>query len=98
MAEGPSHEELERSFWPLGEWPDDATRERIQFIIAEAKQASPDLIRASLPQSDGCIALGDTAPDGVLTALDGGSVQLAELLHSDAAAGRISILNFGSFT
>lgn len=97
MATGPSHDELEQQFWPLGEWPDDATRERIRFIIEEGQQAPAVQIRASLPQTD-CFRVGDTAPDGTLTTLDGEAVQLSALLDKDAAAGAISVLNFGSFT
>jgi len=34
-----THEELQAQFFPLGEWPEKDTRERIQFIINEGLQA-----------------------------------------------------------
>jgi hypothetical protein len=34
-----THEELQAQFFPLGEWPEKDTRERIQFIIGEGLQA-----------------------------------------------------------
>ena len=46
-----THEELQSAFFPLGEWPDKDTRDRIDFIIGEGLQADPELIRQGLPQS-----------------------------------------------
>ena len=91
---------LERGFPPLGEWGDVETRERIAFIIAEGKQGSPEEIRKSLPQSDGCIALGAEAPSGKLSlsTLDGSRVLLADVFAADAQAGKVTLLNFGSYT
>eukprot|EP01046_Picozoa_sp_COSAG06_P097973 COSAG06_NODE_44070_length_366_cov_0.970037_1_plen_71_part_10 len=62
-----THEELQSAFFPLGEWPDHDTIERVKFIIDEGLQAEPELIRQSLPQSlrDGTYPLlevGDAAP------------------------------------
>ena len=98
MASGPTHEELSRDFWPLGEWPDGATRARIEHIAAEGEQASAEQIRASLPQSDGLLRVGMAAPAAEFTTLDGGARSLAELLAADTAAGKLSVLNFGSWT
>ena len=84
----------------LGEWEDKATRDRISQLIAAGTQAPPELIRASLPQTDGLIVVGEAAPtEGLaLTALDGRSVTLAELFAADARSGKATLLNFGSYT
>ena len=100
-----THAELEAAFFPLGEWPDEATTARIDCIIAEGAQADPELIRCGLPQTlrDGSyptLSVGAAAPTAglALTRLDGTGVALAELFAADAAAGKASLLNFGSYT
>jgi len=107
MATGANvtHEELQAAFFPLGEWPDKDTRERIDFIIDEGLQAAPELIRMGLPQTlrDGTypiLELGDAAPTAglSLTTLSGTTVQMTELFAQDAAAGKLTLLNFGSYT
>ena len=100
-----THEELQAQFFPLGEWPDKDTRDRIQFIIDEGLQADPELIRQSLPQSlldDSYprIKVGDAAPASglTLTGLTGSVIEMQQLLARDAAEGKLSVLNFGSYT
>ena len=100
-----THEQLQAAFWPLGEWPDQGTRDRIDFIIEEGLQADPELIRQGLPQSlrdDSypILALGDAAPTAglALTTLDGERLSMEQLFAADAAAGKLTLLNFGSYT
>ena len=100
-----THEQLQAAFWPLGEWPDQGTRDRIDFIIEEGLQADPELIRQGLPQSlrdDSypILALGDAAPTAglALTTLDGERFSMEQLFAADAAAGKLTLLNFGSYT
>lgn len=100
-----THEELQARFYPLGEWPDKDTRDRIQFIIDEGLQAQPEMIRQSLPQSlrDDTyprIKVGDAAPTTglVLAGLNGEVIGMQQLLALDAAAGKMTVLNFGSYT
>ena len=90
-----------RSRTIVGDWGDKETRERIKFITAEGKQATPEQIRASLPQSDGRIFVGGDAPAGPLTLLrlDSGKPQsLAKLYDNDQKNGKLTLLNFGSIT
>lgn len=100
-----THAELEAAFYPLGEWPTKDTRDRIDFIIAEGEQAPSQTIRDGLPQSlldDSypVLSVGGPAPAAglSLTKLDGSIISLAALFAADAAAGKASLLNFGSYT
>lgn len=69
---------------------------------ALALQGCPTDIRLALPQTVGNIAPGMHAPCGTLSLRslreDGADVPLAELYARDAAAGKLSVLNFGSYT
>lgn len=100
-----THEQLQQAFFPLGEWPDQATRDRIDFIIQEGLQAEPEQIREHLPQSlrDNTYPLlevgGPPPTAGLsLTSLDGEVVSLSQIFAADAAAGKLTLLNFGSYT
>eukprot|EP00041_Stephanoeca_diplocostata_P011083 m.179981 g.179981 ORF g.179981 m.179981 type:complete len:100 (+) comp18404_c0_seq1:157-456(+) len=87
------------SIEPFGEWSDKSARERMQFIIAEGKQAPSDFIRASLPQSFDKIKRGSPAPRGLNVAeISGATISLDALLDDDTANGKVSVLNFGSYT
>ena len=88
-------------FLSLGVWGDKETRERIEFIAAEGKQATTKQILASLPQSDGRIYVGGDAPAGLLTLLrlDSAKPQaLTKLYDQDQKEGKLTLLNFGSIT
>ena len=88
-------------FLSAGDWGDKETRERIEFIAAEGKQATTEQIRASLPQSDGRIYVGGDAPAGALTLLQLDSTKpqaLTKLYNHDQKDGKLTLLNFGSIT
>jgi hypothetical protein len=82
----------------FGEWSDEATKARIEFIIAEGVQGTPDDIRASLPQSYDTLVVGAAAPTAglSLTTLGGASTTMEDVFA--AGEGRATLLNFGSYT
>jgi hypothetical protein len=105
MAAPPAADDgREESLPPFGDdyWTDAVTRARVEKIVAEGLQGCPTDIRLALPQTVGNIAPGMHAPCGTLSLRslreDGADVPLAELYARDAAAGKLSVLNFGSYT
>jgi hypothetical protein len=60
----------------------------------------PLQILAGLPQTDGLIALKGPAPAGSLavSALDNRAMTFTELYAEDALAGKVTLLNFGSYS
>lgn len=95
----PKPSDMPKSIEEFGEWSDESARERMDFIIAEGKQASSEFIRASLPQSMGKIKRGCAAPRGLdIADVAGATLSLDALLDKDARDGKVSVLNFGSYT